>query len=115
MNRIAKPKLLKTEITKSETKEGDIQWNRIVEMHIVPHPNLKHPETIETEYGMINGTFKIQVRAAVAGYVLRHWNIDCSLEHELLGQEFHLWLKNTQTLYGVENLTIAPGHEDIEE
>jgi hypothetical protein len=115
INRIAKPKLLNTEITKPETKEGDIQWNRIVEMHIVPHPNLKHPETIETEYGMVNGMLKIQVRAAVAGYVLRHWNIDCSLEHELLGPEFHLWLKNTQTLYGVENLSIAPGHKNIEE
>ncbi|MCO7227391.1 YafY family protein [Pleionea sp. CnH1-48] len=112
INRIAKPKLLKTEITKSETKEGDIQWNRIVEMHIVPHPNLKHPETIETEYGMVNGMLKIQVRAAVAGYVLRHWNIDCSERHILTGPENHLWLQNRQTLYGVENLVIAPGYQD---
>lgn len=112
INRIAKPKLLKTEITKPETKEGDIQWNRIVEMHIVPHPNLKHPETIETEYGMVNGMLKIQVRAAVAGYVLRHWNIDCSEQHILTGPENHLWLQNRQTLYGVENLVIAPGYQD---
>lgn len=112
INRIAKPKLLNTEITKPETKEGDIQWNRIVEMHIVPHPNLKHPETIETEYGMLNGMLKIQVRAAVAGYVLRHWNIDCSPCHRLKGPEFHLWLENTPTLYGVENLAIAPGCQD---
>lgn len=112
INRIAKPKLLNTEITKPETKEGDIQWNRIVEMHIVPHPNLKHPETIETEYGMVNGMLKIQVRAAVAGYVLRHWNIDCSERHTLTGPESHLWLQNRQTLYGVENLVIAPGYQD---
>lgn len=112
INRIAKPKLLNTEITKPETKEGDIQWNRIVEMHIVPHPNLKHPETIETEYGMVNGMLKIQVRAAVAGYVLRHWNIDCSERHTLTGPENHLWLQNRQTLYGVENLVIAPGYQD---
>ncbi|WP_250655179.1 WYL domain-containing protein [Alkalimarinus coralli] len=112
INRIAKPKLLNTEITKPETKEGDIQWNRIVEMHIVPHPNLKHPETIETEYGMANGMLKIQVRAAVAGYVLRHWNIDCSERHILTGPENHLWLQNRQTLYGVENLVIAPGYQD---
>lgn len=69
INRIAGPKLLSTEIAKSETKESDIQWNRIVEMHIVPHPNLQHPDTIETEYGMTNGMLKILVRAAVAGYV----------------------------------------------
>lgn len=113
INRIAKPKLLNTEITNPERKEGDIQWNRIVEMHIVPHPNLKHPETIETEYAMVNGMLKIQVRAAVAGYVLRHWNIDCSPSHQLKGPEFHLWLENTPTLYGVENLAIAPGYNDI--
>jgi len=111
INRIASPKLLSTEIKKSETKESDIQWNRIVEMHIVPHPNLQYPDTIVTEYGMTNGMLKILVRAAVAGYVLRHWNVDCSPDHELQGHEFHLWLKNTPTLYGVENLAIAPGYK----
>lgn len=110
INRIVFATLLSTKITKSETKESDIQWNRIVEMHIVPHPKLQYPETIEVEYGMTNGMLKIFVRAAVAGYVLRHWNIDCSPEHELQGAEFHLWLKNTPTLYGVENLAIAPGY-----
>lgn len=110
INRIVFAKLLSTKITKSETKESDIQWNRIVEMHIVPHPKLQYPETIEVEYGMTNGMLKIFVRAAVAGYVLRHWNIDCSPEHELQGAEFHLWLTNTPTLYGVENLAIAPGY-----
>lgn len=110
INRIVFAKLLSTKITKSETKESDIQWNRIVEIHIVPHPKLQYPETIEVEYGMTNGMLKIFVRAAVAGYVLRHWNIDCSPEHELQGAEFHLWLTNTPTLYGVENLAIAPGY-----
>lgn len=113
INRITSPSLLNTEITKSETKESDIQWNRIVEMHIVPHPNLQHPDTIEIEYGMTNGMLKIFVRAAVAGYVLRHWNIDCSPGHELQGAEFHLWLKNTPTLYDVENLAIAPGYRPL--
>lgn len=113
INRIAKPKLLNTEITKPETKEGDIQWNRIVEMHIVPHPRLEHPDTIEIEYGMETGMLTVQLRAAVAGYALRHWNVDCSRGHTLSGPEFHLWLKNTQTLYGVENLAIAPGYQEL--
>ena len=111
INRIASPKLLDSDIIISETKESDIQWNRIVEMHIVPHPNLQYSDTIVTEYGMTNGMLKILVRAAVAGYVLRHWNVDCSPDHELQGPEFHLWLKNTPTLYGVENLAIAPGYK----
>jgi len=111
LNRIGKTEPSDGVPAVGETKEADIQWNRIVEMHIVPHPNLKHPETIVTEYNMKNGMFSLQVRAAIAGYVLRNWNIDCSPTHELQGPEFHLWLKNTATLYGVENLAIAPGHK----
>ena len=111
INRIAKPKLLESDIPEEQTREADIQWNRSVEMHIVPHPHLTHPETIEAEYAMTNGVLKIQVRAAVTGYVLRKWNVDCSENHKLNGQEHHLWLENTPTLYGVENLTLAPGFE----
>ncbi len=111
LNRISKPKRLDDEIPKEQTREADIQWNRIVEMHLVPHPSLTHPETIETEYAMQNGMLKIQVRAAVAGYILRKWNVDCTEQHSLNSPEVHLWLKNTPTLYGVENLAIAPGFE----
>lgn len=110
INRITLPKLLAAQaLPHHETKEADIQWNRIVEMHLVPHPKLKHPETVEHEYGMQKGILKVQVRAAVAGYVLRRWNVDCSEGHGLIGAEFHLWLSNQQTLYGVENLVLAPG------
>jgi hypothetical protein len=31
------------------------------------------------------------------------------------GPEFQLWLKNTQTLYGVENLAIAPGYQELQD
>lgn len=51
------------------------------------------------------------MRAAVAGYVPRRWNVDCPEDHSLDGPEYHLWLKNRQALYGVENLVIAPGYQ----
>ena len=54
---------------------------------------------------------KVQIRAAVAGYLLRHWSIDCSEDHSLKGPENHLWLQNWQALYGVENVIFAPGYE----
>jgi len=115
INRIADIQLLAGEkVGSKETKEADIQWNRIVEMHLVPHPQLAHPETIEYEYGMQCGSLNVQVRAAVAGYVLRRWNVDCSANHCLKGPEFHLWLSNQQTLYGVENLALAPGYTPSE-
>lgn len=98
-------------IKKHEMPTADIQWNRIVEMDLVPHPDRKHPEIIESDYGMTDGVLHIKVRAAVAGYVLRQWIVDCSPKHSLKGEEYRLWLKNHLALYGVSNALLAPGYE----
>ena len=110
INRIDKAKVIEGDIPEEQTKIADHQWNRMVDLHLVPHPNLKHPETIALEYGMTNNVLKIQARAAVVGYLLRKWNVDCSKNHSLQGPEYHLWLENTPTLYGVENLHLAAGY-----
>lgn len=95
-----------------EIQSSDNQWNRIVELKIVAHPKLPHKETIELDYGMHDGVLNLNVRAAVAGYLLRRWNVDCTSEATLVGDEYHLWLKNRQALYGVENVKLAPGCKD---
>lgn len=114
VNRIDAPQLISEEIPEEQTKAADNQWNRIVDLHIVPHPKLSHPETIEMEYGMSGGELKLQLRAAVAGYALRIWNVDCSENHAMNSPAIHLWLKNMQTLYGVENLMLTPGFNHSE-
>lgn len=97
-----------------ELKTQDRQWNRFVELELVPHPRIQHSEAIELDYGMVNGVMKVEVRAAVAGYLLRRWNVDCSLDHSQVGREYQLYLRNVQALYGVANLSIAPGYERYE-
>lgn len=110
VTRITEPALLPdSAIEDHERQSADIQWNRIVELEIVAHPRLKYKETIEMDYGMVDGILPLGVRAAVAGYLLRRWNIDCTARGTLEGAEYHLWLKNRKALYGVENLVIAPG------
>ena len=94
-----------------ELSSADIQWNRIVELDLVPHPIQKRPEVIEGDFGMIDGVLHIKVRAAVAGYVLRQWIVDCSHNHKLEGQEYRLWLRNHLALYGVSSAMFAPGYE----
>lgn len=112
LNRIADARLLAGPIQEQETADQDIQWNRIAEIELVPHPaNVQHPDTIEAEYGMQNGVLRMRVRAAMAGYLMRRWNVDCTDDHSLKGAEFHLWLRNRQALYGVTNLVLAPGYE----
>jgi hypothetical protein len=100
-------------IADEELPDQDIQWNRIVELELVPHPaNMRNPDTIEAEYGMAEGRLVTRVRAAMVGYMLRRWNVDCTPDHSLRGGENHLWLKNRQALYGVANLFLAPGYSD---
>jgi predicted DNA-binding transcriptional regulator YafY len=113
LGRVDAARLLPGPVAEHETVAQDIQWNRVVELELVPHPaNVLHPDTIEAEYGMESGVLRVKVRAAIAGYLLRRWNVDCSEDHSLKGGEFHLWLRNHQALYGVTNLVLAPGYGD---
>ncbi|MBP77574.1 MAG: WYL domain-containing protein, partial [Pseudomonadales bacterium] len=83
-----------------------------VELELVPHPRIQHHEAIELDYGMDGGVMKVEIRAATAGYLLRQWHVDCSRAHTLTGPEYQLWLRNSQALYGVQNLILAPGRTE---
>lgn len=98
-------------VQKHELSSADIQWNRIVELDLVPHPNQEHAEIIEGDFGMVGGVLHIKVRAAIAGYVLRQWIVDCTPKHSLKGKEYRLWLRNHLALYGVSSALFAPGYE----
>jgi hypothetical protein len=110
--RISNADIISGEITEEETQIKDILWNRHVELELVPHPkNVRQPETVAKEYNMTDGVLKVWVRDPLAAYTLRRWNVDCSEKHTLRGNEYQLWLRNRQTLYGVKNLSIAPGYD----
>ena len=93
-----------------ETSDQDIQWTRIVQLTLVPHPDQPRPEITEMDYGMENGELNIKLRAATAGYTLRKWSVDCSADHHLKGPEYRLWLKDHLALYGAESAVLAPGY-----
>ena len=113
LTRVTKATLLDDEPLISQTKQEDHQWLRMVPLQLVPHPkNVSQSVAIELDYGMQNGMLELNIRAAMAGYLLRRWNVDCSKNAYLRGGEYHLWLANTQTLYGAENLAIAPGYRE---
>jgi hypothetical protein len=115
ITRISKVTLLDKKVEEFETSIEDNQWMRKMDLHIVPHPtNVQFPQAIELDYGMENGLLQLTVRAALVGYLLRRWNVDCTEEASLKGGEYQLWLRNRQTLYGAENLAIAPGYIDNE-
>ena len=110
VTRIEEPSLLDEEPKPHERPENDIQWTRIVELELVPHPRLARPEIIRMDYGMKEGSLKLRVRAAVAGYMLLRWSVDCSPDHSLTEEQYRLWLADPLALYGVENAKLAPGY-----
>ena len=110
ITRIEGPTLLDEEPKANERPDNDIQWTRIVELDFVPHPRLSHPAIIRMDYGMTDGSIRIRVRAAVAGYMLLRWSVDASPNHSLTEEQYRLWLSDPLALYGVENAKLAPGY-----
>ena len=92
-----------------ERAEADEQWNLPVPLDLLPHPAHPHPGTIERDFGMQRGRLSVTLRAAVAGYVLRQWQVDCSTDARLSGADYRLWLANPQQLAGVSSAALAPG------
>ena len=111
ITRIKSPVVMKGAAVQShERSDQDIQWTRIVELELVPHPGQPRPEITEMDYRMDSGVLRMKLRAATAGYILRQWSVDCSPDHSLRGHEYRLWLKDHLALYGVKNALLAPGY-----
>lgn len=100
-------------LSEAELETQDRQWNRFVELELVPHPRIEHSEAIELDYGMTQGLMNVEIRAAIAGYLLRLWNVDCSENACLSAIQCQLALNNRAALYGVQNLSIAPGYNTV--
>ncbi|WFE69502.1 WYL domain-containing protein [Thiomicrospira sp. R3] len=110
VTRIDTPTLLDEEPKANERPDNDIQWTRIVEVELVPHPDQPRPEITSRDFNMANGALEMKLRAAIAGYMLRRLSVDCSPDHSLRGHEYRLWLKDHLALYGVKNAVLAPGY-----
>lgn len=100
-------------VLREETAENDVQWSRIIELELVPHPEHPRPEVVSMDYDIpLDGVLRVKVRAANAGYMLRRWSVDCSPDHSLRGLEYALWLRDPLALYGSSSAQLAPGYKD---
>lgn len=112
ISRIKNPEILEySPLLENELAAKDIQWNRVIEMELIPHPNRPHPEITEMDYALKDGILKINARAANVGYMLQRWRVDCSSDRSLQGDEYRLCLKDHLVLYGVSNAALAPGYK----
>lgn len=92
------------------TRNADKQWNTIHKVTLVPHPSITHFKAIELDYAMVDGKIELDVREALLGYLMRQWNVDCSLENTLVGAQYQLKLDNIHKLQGIDSMSIAPGY-----
>lgn len=98
-------------IATMQAGEYDKQWHNIINIELVVHPSVKHPKAIELDFCMVGGVLHLEVREALLGYLMRQWNVDCSLNASLTGNELHLWLANIEELQGIDSMAIAPGYK----
>ncbi|WKD24205.1 WYL domain-containing protein [Pseudoalteromonas sp. KG3] len=108
--RIECPKILQSLIKPEEYADKDTQWHTIYDIILAPHPQLKYPKAIELDYEMDNGQLKLEIRAALLGYLLRQWNVDCTEKGTLNCNIYQLHLSNKSQL-NLKDIEIAPGYE----
>lgn len=111
LNRIKSAEVLwNSKPGEGEGRENDSDWNRIIKLELIPHPasSADKRAMVAQEFRMVDGVFNLRVRAALAGFVLRLLNVDCS---ENQNRRFHpLGLRNRLVLHDVENANLAPGY-----
>lgn len=109
LRRILKAEIMEEDAGEGETLSDDEQWARMVDLELVPHPRAKWREGIEADFNMEDGVMLARSRAALAGYLLHLYNVDCTPDHSMDPTEHHLWLRNKETLYAVSSAVLAPG------
>jgi hypothetical protein len=113
--RIHNVAVIEKPIATIQGREFDKQWNNIHKITLVPHPSIKHFKAIELDYAMVGGKIELNVREALLGYLMRQWNVDCSLESTLVGEQHQLRLDNINELQGIDSLSIAPGYNILKD
>lgn len=109
--RIECPKILQSLIKPEESADKDTQWHTICDIILTPHPKLKYPKAIELDYAMENGKLQLEVRAALLGYLLRQWSVDCTEQGTLNCNTYQLHLSNKSQL-NLKDIEIAPGYQE---
>ncbi len=99
------------EILPHEMPQADEEWNRRIDLVLVVHPGVDRPEIVHRDFGMKRGELHVTVRAAVAGYVLQQWNVDCSPDRKLDPTIHRLCLKDLDSVRGIQSIAIAQGYQ----
>ena len=94
-------------IQKHEHPNNDNQWHSFTDLRIKAHP---HNLADTQSFIMGDEIYSVRIRAAMAGYFLQLWNVDCSPDASLRGKEYQYVLANMTEVAKIANLGLAPGY-----
>lgn len=96
------------EVQEHEHPNEDKEWHSLVCLKIKIHPhNIENTQS----FSMGKGTWPVKIRAAMAGYFLQLWNVDCSPNAQLRSKEYQYILKNLKEISKKADLKLAPGYK----
>ena len=91
-----------------EHPNNDKEWHSFIDLKIKAHPhNLADVES----FAMGADGLSVEIRAAMTGYFLRLWNVDCSPDASLRGKTYQYVLANIAEVAKVADLRLAPGYD----
>ena len=106
--RIGRVRLIEHDgIEHHEHPDNDKQWHSFVDLKIKAHP---HNLVDADSFDMGKNIRCVRIRAAMAGYFLRLWNVDCSQDTKLRGKEYQYYLENMSEVAELADLELAPGY-----
>ena len=95
-------------IQEHEHPKNDTQWHSFIDLKIKAHP---HNLADVQSFTMGADSDSVEIRAAMAGYFLQLWNVDCSPDASLRGKEYQYVLANMTEVAKVADLELAPGYD----
>jgi len=75
LNRTLNSKLVESRPLESQTKLADKEWNMDIRVIIKANEKLDNKESIEFDYGLVDGRLEITIKKALLMYFLMDWNI----------------------------------------
>lgn len=108
-SRIQKVRLIEGDTIKHhEHPDNDSEWHSFIELKIRAHP---HNLVDAPSFDMGDEIRTVRLRAAMAGYFLQLWNVDCSQDASMQGKEYQYVLTNREEVSKVADLELAPGYK----
>ena len=98
LSRISQATRLHTAAESSAMYDDD--WVETVQLKLAPHPGLSEQQQkgLLLDYGAIAGVIELEVRRALAGYVLQKLTVDTTETHSMNPNAYQLILLNREEI-----------------